>query len=125
MILLLDAHALLWALVQPDVLKDEARASIASPANEVVASAASIWELEIKRARGKLRYDVDLALEAEALGVTVLPITSRDAVDAARLAPHHHDPFDRMLIAQGRRLEAVIVTRDRAFDAYDVAILAA
>ena len=125
MILLLDAHALLWWLGADPGLKDDARAAIADPANEVLVSVASIWELEIKRAAGKLRPPESLLDAVDAEGMLALPITGRDATEAAALPMHHRDPFDRMLVAQAMRLDATIVTRDPAFDAYDVDVLSA
>lgn len=125
MILLLDAHAVLWALGDPGALVHGTRRAIEDPANSVLVSAASIWELEIKRASDKVRFDVDLIAEIERATMTVLPITARDATDAARLALHHRDPFDRLLVAQARRVEGVLVTRDPVFARYDVEVLAA
>ena len=125
MILLLDAHALLWAVVEPETLPPGTRGAIESPANDVIASAASIWELEIKRANDRLRYDVDLVAELDRIGVDVLPITAGDAIVAARLPFHHRDPFDRLLVAQASRLDATVVTRDRVFDRYGVDTLPA
>ena len=125
MILLLDAHVVLWAVTDPSRLQATARGAIESPQNDVVASACSIWELEIKQALGKLRIEVELITELEHVGLDVLPITAADATAAARLPLHHRDPFDRMLIAQAFRLDAVLVTRDHAFDAYGVSVLRA
>jgi PIN domain nuclease of toxin-antitoxin system len=124
-ILLLDAHAVLWSLGNPEELAPGARSAIEDPANDVVASAASIWELEIKRASGRLRFAFELAEGLEDLGISVVPITAADASLAARLPAHHRDPFDRMLVAQAGRLGAVVVTRDAAFDRYDVDVLTA
>ena len=125
MILLLDTHALLWWLTEDDTLRREAAQSIASPMNEVVVSVASIWEVEIKRARGTLRAPADIIETTERAGFSCLPILAGDAVRAARLPFHHGDPFDRMLVAHAMRLDAVIVTRDPAFRAYGVPLLAA
>lgn len=125
MILILDAHALLWALADDPALVPTSRTAIADPANDVVVSAASVWELEIKRAQGRLRLPEDLLTAIDEVGISVIPITGVDAVRASGLPPHHRDPFDRLLIAQARRIDAVIVSRDAAFEAYDVAILQA
>ena len=125
MILLLDAHAVLWAMSEPSSLAVVARSAIESPSNEVVVSAGSVWELEIKRALGKIRIEVDLVAELERVGIDVLPITAADATNAARLPQHHRDPFDRMLVAQARRLGAVVVTRDAMFHRYEVDVLPA
>ena len=125
MILLLDAHAILWAVSEPKSLAVDARSAIESAANDVVVSAGSIWELEIKQALGKIKIENDLLEELERVGFDVLAITAADATSAARLPLHHRDPFDRMLIAQARRLGAVVVTRDAMFDRYEVDILTA
>ena len=125
MILLVDAHALLWWLAGDPRLSDAARRTIADPANDVLASAATIWELEAKRVAGRLEAPDDLLEALEAVQIDPLPVTAADAVDAARLPPHHKDPFDRMLVAQARRLDAVVVTRDRAIARYEVNVLTA
>jgi PIN domain nuclease of toxin-antitoxin system len=125
MILLLDAHVLLWWLADDPTLARDAYDAIASPSSDVIVSAATVWEIAIKREIGKLDAPRDLRMSLEASGLTGLPVTLEDAEGAARLPRHHADPFDRMVIAQARRLGAVIVTRDRAFAAYDVDVLPA
>ncbi len=125
MILLVDAHALLWWLAGDSRLSGAAHRSMADPANEVLASAATIWELEAKRIAGRLEAPDELLAALEAVHIDALPITAADAVEAARLPPHHKDPFDRMLVAQARRLDAVVVTRDRAIARYEVNVLTA
>ena len=125
MILILDAHSLLWWLDDAGELAQGARDSIADPKNDVVVSVATIWELEIKRALGKFTVPDDLVGAVTADGFSCLPILPEDATRAARLPPHHRDPFDRMLIAQASRLDAVIVSRDPAFDAYGTRVLPA
>lgn len=121
----MDSHALLWAIGSPAELTEGARAALIDPANDVLVSAASIWEIAIKRALGKVRAPQGIAAAVEALGFSAVPITAADAERAGSLPPHHRDPFDRMLIAQATRLDAVLVSRDRAFDAYDVPVLRA
>jgi PIN domain nuclease of toxin-antitoxin system len=124
-ILLVDANALVWSIEDPTQLSEGARRSIADPANEVLVSAATVWELAIKRASGKIRLPASLGEAVELLGFTGLPITIADGELAAALPPHHKDPFDRVLVAQAQRLDCVIVTRDRAFADYDVKVLTA
>jgi PIN domain nuclease of toxin-antitoxin system len=124
-ILILDTHAFVWALSDQDELSRPARSSVADPANDVVVSVASVWELAIKRAKGKIRLPASLGELIETLGFVGLPVTIDDAEIAAALPPHHSDPFDRILVAQAIRLDAVIVTRDRDIAAYDVKVLTA
>ena len=125
MILLLDTNALIGWLADDGSLSEAAAEAIRSPLNDVVASAAAVWEIEIKRARGTLRAPADVVETVERAGFSTIPILATDAVRAARLPPHHRDPFDRMLIAQAFRLDAIIVTRDPAFTAYGVPLLTA
>lgn len=118
--LLLDTHVVLWALVQPDRLRDDVRVLITDPAHAVHVSAATVWEVEIKRAVGKLSAPDGFAAECADRGFDGLPIDLVHAERAGRLPPHHSDPFDRMLIAQAIEDDLVLVSDDRAFDAYDV-----
>jgi PIN domain nuclease of toxin-antitoxin system len=124
-ILLLDAHALLWWLADDPALGQPARGAIRNPANDVLVSAASVWEIEIKRAIGRLSAPDGVAAAIESAGFGAIAITPSDAERASRLPPHHRDPFDRMLVAQATRLDAFIVTRDASFGAYDVEVIPA
>jgi PIN domain nuclease of toxin-antitoxin system len=124
-ILLLDAHTVLWWLADDPALEESARRAIADPANDVLVSAATVWEIEIKRALGKLDAPTDLVDAIDTAGFDALPITAADAERAGRLPPHHRDPFDRLLVAQATRLDAAIVTRDASFERYEVNVLPA
>lgn len=125
MILLLDAHTVLWWLSDDPTLSTVARVAIADPTNDALVSAATVWKIAIKRALGKLEAPEALTEALREVGFDVLPISGDDAEQAGALPPHHRDPFDRMLVAQGSRLGARIVTRDAAFAAYDAAVLRA
>lgn len=120
--LLLDTHALLWWLADAG-LTDQAREAIADPANLVMVSAASAWEISIKKALGKLAAPDDLEQQVDAGGFNALPISIAHATAAGRLPRHHDDPFDRMLIAQAFAEGLTIVTHDKRFADYDVATL--
>jgi PIN domain nuclease of toxin-antitoxin system len=124
-ILLLDANALLWWLADDVGLATPAREAIADPATDVLVSAATVWEVGIKRELGKLRAPQDLIGAIDASGFEGLPITLADADRASQLPLHHRDPIDRMLVAQAARLDAVIVSRDLAFAPYEVNVLPA
>ncbi len=123
--LLLDTHAFLWAVAKPAELAREARSAIVDPESAVLVSAASTWEIAIKRAHGKLDTTGDLEAELGAAGFAPLAITIGHSLLAGRLPLHHTDPFDRMLIAQAQLESLTIVTRDPAFSLYDVEVLAA
>ena len=86
-------------------------------------SAATAWEIEIKRALGKLDAPDDLADALAAGGYRPLPVAVQHAVAAGRLPPRHRDPFDRMLVAQARLEGLIIVTGDRRIAEYDVPVL--
>jgi PIN domain nuclease of toxin-antitoxin system len=122
--LLLDTHALLWWLAD-EGLTAQARDAIADPANLVMVSAASAWEISVKKALGRLAAPDDLERQVQASGFTALPISIAHGIAAGQLARHHEDPFDRMLIAQAIAESLTIVTRDKRFDDYGVALLPA
>jgi len=87
-ILILDSHALLWWLADDVTLSDGARRAIADPSSDVLVSAASVWEIEIKRALGKLSAPDGLVEAIDAAAFSTLPITAVDAEQAGRLPPH-------------------------------------
>lgn len=122
--LLLDTHTLLWWLADRD-LNAGARAAIGDPLNDVFVSAATAWEISIKRSLGKLRAPDDLITQLEINAFTPLAISVDHAIAAGSLPRHHDDPFDRMLIAQASVEELTVVTRDERFAAYEVRLLAA
>lgn len=101
--LLLDTHLLLWAAAEPERLPLQAAAAIENAENDLVFSAASLWEIAIKRGLGRPDFAVDPRLFRRGLldnGYDELPITSEHAVAVDLLPPIHRDPFDRMLVAQ-------------------------
>jgi PIN domain nuclease of toxin-antitoxin system len=122
--LLLDTHALLWWLAD-EGLNPGARDAIADPANLVAVSAASAWEVSIKKELGKLAAPDDLEQQVQTGGFVALPISIAHGLAAGQLPPHHEDPFDRMLIAQAFAEGLTIVTRNKRFNDYGVALLAA
>lgn len=118
-VVLLDTHALLWALTDPGRLGDEARSLIADRSTAIVVSAASAWEIATKQRLGKLPQADALvggyARHLDRLGVSRLPITEEHALLAGRLEWPHRDPFDRMLAAQAMIESMTLVTGDAAF----------
>ena len=123
--LLLDTHVLIWMLTDNPRLGDEARGAIGDPENSVAVSAVSAWEIEIKRATGKLDVPRDLPEQVARTGFVAVSITLEHAVAAGSLPLHHRDPFDRMLIAQAQLDGLTIVTRDQRFAPYSVATMRA
>ncbi|MDX2093397.1 MAG: type II toxin-antitoxin system VapC family toxin [Kofleriaceae bacterium] len=123
--LLLDTHFLLWWLADDPELGERGRELIASPENVVFYSAASVWEIRIKEAIGKLTLPDTFADVLANQAFEPLPITSAHAHALRDLPMHHRDPFDRMLIAQARVERLAIVTRDPSIPKYDVTALIA
>ncbi len=121
--LLLDSHVLLWALDGSTELKIDLKQRIQDVHNEVLVSAASVWEISIKYHLGKLDIPDNWVQFIGASGFSELSVTFAHALAAAALPRHHDDPFDRMLIAQAQIENLVLVTRDLEFAAYSVQIL--
>lgn len=119
---LLDTHILLWALVDDPRLSAAHRAVLGG-AGALYVSSASVWEVGIKRALGKLDVPEDVFDVAAAGGCRPLPITWPHAEAAARLPAHHADPFDRMLIGQAQVEGMVLVTADAQIRAYGIEML--
>jgi len=114
---LLDTHLLLWALAAPARLPPKARRVIRDA--DVYVSAASIWEISIKAALGKLRADPHEVLAAlEPAGFLSLPIAGEHAARVASLPPVHRDPFDRMLVAQALVEPMRLLTDDAVLEGY-------
>ena len=126
---LLDTHILLWVLGDPKRLSKATLAVLRDPEHEVQVSVASLWEIAIKVGVGKLRLPGppgDWLPEAlERTGIATLGISALHALAVAALPFHHRDPFDRLLVAQALLEGLTVVTRDRRFGLYGVALLAA
>lgn len=113
--LLLDTHLLLWAAGQPERLSKAARELIGDPKNELFFSAASLWEVVIKRGLGRDDFKADARLLRRGLldnGYSELPIGSEHAVAVDSLPAIHKDPFDRILMAQAIVEGITLLTAD-------------
>jgi PIN domain nuclease of toxin-antitoxin system len=113
--LLLDTHLLLWAAGRPDLLPGAARVLLDDPDNALLFSAASLWEVTIKRGLGRHDFAVDPRLLRRGLldnGYSELAITSDHAIAVDLLPPIHKDPFDRILIAQSMVEAITLLTAD-------------
>jgi len=119
--LLLDTQILLWAAGQPERLSKSARKLLDDPRNELVFSAASLWEIAIKRTLGREDFRVEPRVLRRGLldnGYSELPISSQHAVSIDTLPPLHKDPFDRLLLAQALTEGITLLTADRQLSQY-------
>jgi PIN domain nuclease of toxin-antitoxin system len=120
--LLLDTHILLWWLADSPRLSKQAR--IAVERSDVVwVSAVSAWEIEVKRARGLLEAPDNLEETLRSRDLRMLSLSVGHAIGAARLPPHHRDPFDRMLVAQAAMESLTLVTADKNQAAYEIPVI--
>jgi len=121
---LLDTHAVIWWVDQDSLLSITSHAAIADPENELLVSAATVWEIAIKLGMEKLslsmpyRQWMNQALAG--LQASLLPITVAYAERQLELPSHHRDPFDRLLIAQALVEEVAVVSADATFEQYGV-----
>ena len=121
--LLLDTHVFLWAVAGSPRLKAPTRRLIEA-AEQVYVSAASIWEVAIKARLGKIDADAQALAEViEASGFRELPVSIAHAAGVAQLPLHHHDPFDRLLIAQALAEPLKLVTADAVLRKYSDVVL--
>lgn len=123
--LLLDTHVVLWVLSGSSELRDDVRELVRDGRNLVFVSAATAWEMTIKKALGKLSAPDDLEEQLRRHRFTPLQISVSHALAVGRLPPVHSDPFDRMLVAQARAEGLTIVSRDDDVARYDVALVRA
>lgn len=123
--LLVDTHLLVW-WVAGRRLPREAVALIEDATNELLASAASIWEIAIKAGLGRIAVDpAELSGALAAGGFTPLPVTMRHAAAVAGLPPIHRDPFDRLLVAQSQVEGLSLLTHDRVLGRYGALVVPA
>ena len=115
---LLDTHLLLWWLSNSPLLPAQARQLIGDPANSIFVSAVSHWEVWLKSSIGKLRVPSSFAQKLADESFADLPLRTEHTHAVAMLEWHHRDPFDRMLIAQARSENLVLLTADKTLGAY-------
>jgi len=120
---LLDSNAFLWWRNGSRRLSARAAREIRDPANDVVVSIATLWEIAIKRALGKLQFLEDFEEVILSEGFTLLPIGYRHLRQLETLPQHHRDPFDRLLIAQALGEGIPVATADQEFAAYGVQLI--
>jgi PIN domain nuclease of toxin-antitoxin system len=120
--LLIDTHAALWLLDEDTRLSPSADQMLTDSTNEVLLSAAIVWEVAIKQSLGKLDAPDGFSSMLIDGGATALPVSIEHARAVASLPWHHRDPFDRLLVAQAVFEDAVVVSSDERLRAYDVQV---
>ena len=121
MIVLVDTELLLWAAAQSNRLSASARRIVEDPGNDLLFSAASLWEIAIKRGLGRADFSADPRVIRRALlgnGYAELPVTSQHAVNIDALPVFHKDPFDRLLLSQAIVEGATLLTTDEVLARY-------
>jgi PIN domain nuclease of toxin-antitoxin system len=125
--LLLDTHAFIWWDSQSSKLSSQVLSLCQDRANTVLLSVVSVWEMQIKLQLGKLRLNLPLATLIESQqrtnGIEVLPIILDHVLELDNLPAQHKDPFDRLLIAQARVEDAILISNDPIFTDYSVKLL--
>ena len=122
--ILLDTHALLWWLTDSGKLGKKARELVADPANDILVSMASFWEIAVKVRIGRLEADLDeIMTTVSSEGFAVLDITPSHYRTLMTLPVHHRDPFDHLLIAQAITEKALFLSEDGHASAYPVQVV--
>lgn len=121
--ILIDTHILLWWLMNDPTLASDTRLQIGNPKNTIFVSTATIWEIAIKKTIGKLQMPDNLDKAIEASHFHSLLISIQHAMGTIALPPHHHDPFDRMLVSQSKIEGCTLMTRDGRIGKYDIPII--
>lgn len=118
---LLDTHVLLWAAYEPDRIPTETTALLTDRGNDLLFSAASVWEVAIKAGLGRTDFTADPHVFRRELldnGYLELAVTGAHAAGVAGLPDIHRDPFDRLLVAQARTEGITLLTADKKVAAY-------
>lgn len=123
--LLLDTNSLIWLLTEPERLSATTLETIERTSNDVYVSVVSVWEIEIKAAKGRLRAPANLADALDQQMFKPLVVTMAHVLAVESLPRHHRDPFDRMLLAQAQLEELTIVSSDREMRRYPISVLPA
>jgi len=125
--LLLDTHVFMWAITGDPRLSADASRTFTNPNNEVLLSVASVWEIVVKAAAGKLPFprpvSSNLRAELKKTSTAVLPMLLQHALQVEKLPLHHRDPFDRIILAQAIEEKIPVVSNDQKFRLYPVQLL--
>lgn len=125
--LLLDTHAFIWWASEPEKLSKKALALCENPNNTIILSVASVWEMQIKMQLGRLKLEAELTdlidLQRKINDLQILPIELEHTLELRNLDDHHKDPFDRLLIAQSKLEDLIIVSKDANIKKYSIRVI--
>ena len=121
--ILADTNIFIWCDREPHLISPTLLTILRDTRNEVFVSVASVWEIAIKRAIGKLSFPAPIATAIENVGFAILPITAMHAEHAGGLPRHHGDPFDRLIVAQAFLEGLILATSDRVLGRYSIPTL--
>ena len=124
--LLIDTHAVLWFITEDRRLPKKTKQIIEDVLNNCFVSIATLWEIAIKNSLGRLELNADIEVIFRIIdetGFELLPITVNHILAYTSLEFHHHDPFDRIIIAQAIHENLIIISKDEKFDNYNVPLL--
>jgi PIN domain nuclease of toxin-antitoxin system len=125
--LLLDTHTFMWWHSEPEYIPKNTLILLQDPDNEVILSVVSLWEMQIKIQLGKLnlRDDLELMLkiQQEQNHISLISVTLPHILELKNLPLHHKDPFDRILIAQSKVENAILISRDSVFKNYECSLI--
>ena len=117
---LMDTHIFIWAMEGGKKLPLKTKDILQNSENEIFLSVASVWEIVIKQAKGRLRTPRNVEESVRQTGFNILPIEISHALEVAKLPSYHNDPFDRMLIAQAKVEKLNLITADQKIKKYDI-----
>ena len=122
---LLDTHVVLWWLVEPKKLSKKSRTIIEDKQNNICVSSVSFWELSIKSALGPVNIPHNLLALLRHENFEIMPLEAEEALSVGDLPDIHKDPFDRMLVAQAKYNDLVLITRDKIITDYPITFIKA
>lgn len=121
---LLDTHVFLWWM-ENKRLSSKLMDLLNDPENEVYLSVVNVWEIVIKNAKGKLKSPKEIKEGIQSSGFLVLSVEVSHALEVAKLPDYHNDPFDRILIAQAKAEDLILITADKKIWQYNIPLIKA
>ncbi len=122
---LIDTHVLIWWMEGSNRLSENAYSLINDPTSQIFVSVASVWEIVVKKAKKKLHLSQNIERSIKSRGLSMLSIELAHVLETGRLPLYHNDPFDRILIAQARVENSILITSDPKIWKYNLKLIKA